>query len=82
LIEVEGDGFLYKMVRTIVGTLVRIGRAVKPEPWAAEVLASKSRSAAGITAPARGLFLQSVTYDDCRLATGDDTIRNCSTGVA
>jgi tRNA pseudouridine38-40 synthase len=64
-VEVEGDGFLYKMVRTIAGTLVRIGRGVKPVHWAADVLASQNRAAAGVTAPARGLFLLWVAYDSC-----------------
>ncbi|MBS0211007.1 MAG: tRNA pseudouridine(38-40) synthase TruA [Planctomycetes bacterium] len=60
--EIEADGFLYNMVRTMVGTLVQIGRHRKPVEWAAEVLAGRSRREAGIRAPAGGLFLVSVTY--------------------
>ncbi len=61
-IEVEGDGFLYNMVRVIVGTLVDIGIGRKPESWAAEVLAAADRQAAGQTAPPQGLFLLYVNY--------------------
>ena len=46
-IEVEADGFLYNMVRAIVGTLVEVGRGVKAEGWPAEVLAAGDRRAAG-----------------------------------
>ena len=61
-IEVEGDGFLYNMVRAIVGTLVAVGRGVEPVDWVAEVLAAKDRRRAGQTAPAQGLCLVSVKY--------------------
>jgi tRNA pseudouridine38-40 synthase len=62
-VEVEGNGFLYNMVRTIVGTLVEVGRGVRPETWPAEVLAARDRRAAGRTAPPQGLFLLRVEYD-------------------
>jgi tRNA pseudouridine38-40 synthase len=62
--EVEADGFLYNMVRAIVGTLVEVGRGAKPEQWVAEVLAARNRSAAGRTAPPQGLFLLRVKYDE------------------
>ena len=62
-LEVEADGFLYNMVRTIVGTLVEVGRGARPEAWVAEVLASADRRQAGLTAPPQGLFLAFVTYD-------------------
>jgi tRNA pseudouridine38-40 synthase len=61
-VEVEADGFLYNMVRAIVGTLVEVGRGVRPESWPAAVLAARSRSAAGMTAPPQGLFLVKVDY--------------------
>jgi tRNA pseudouridine38-40 synthase len=61
-IEVEADGFLYNMVRTIVGTLVEVGRGVKPETWPAEVLRAADRRLAGPTAPPQGLFLVKVDY--------------------
>ena len=62
-LEVEADGFLYKMVRTIVGTLVEVGRGARPETWVGEVLASADRGQAGLTAPPQGLFLLWVSYD-------------------
>jgi len=61
-VEVEADGFLYNMVRTIVGTLVEVGRGSKSEAWPAEVLAAADRRAAGQTAPAQGLILLWVRY--------------------
>jgi tRNA pseudouridine38-40 synthase len=62
-IEVEADGFLYNMVRAIVGTLVQVGRGARPEAWVGEVLRAQDRSAAGPTAPPQGLFLLWVSYD-------------------
>lgn len=61
-VEIEADGFLYNMVRTIVGTLVEVGRGERPENWPAEVLAAVDRRAAGATAPPQGLFLVRVDY--------------------
>jgi tRNA pseudouridine38-40 synthase len=61
-VEVEADGFLYNMVRTIVGTLVDVGRGFRPESWPAEVLRALDRRAAGKTAPPQGLFLVKVDY--------------------
>ncbi len=63
LIEVEADGFLYNMVRTIVGTLVCIGQAAQPETWMAQVLAARDRRFAAATAPPQGLFLLQVDYE-------------------
>jgi len=62
IIEVEADGFLYNMVRAIVGTLVEVGRRAEDESWPGRVLAATDRSAAGPTAPATGLFLVRVDY--------------------
>jgi tRNA pseudouridine38-40 synthase len=61
--EIRGGGFLRHMVRTMVGTLVEVGRGARPPSWAAEVLASRDRARAGRTAPAKGLFLVSVEYE-------------------
>lgn len=61
-IDVEGDGFLYNMVRTIAGTLVEVGRGKRTPEWVAEVIAAKDRCAAGQTAPAHGLCMQWVAY--------------------
>jgi tRNA pseudouridine38-40 synthase len=60
--EIEANGFLYNMVRAIVGTLVEVGRGVRPESWPAEVLAAADRRRAGRTAPPEGLFLVRVEY--------------------
>ncbi len=63
IMEVEADGFLYNMVRNIVGTLVEVGRGSQPQEWVAEVLAAQDRKQAGPTAPPQGLFLVSVDYE-------------------
>jgi len=60
--EVSGDGFLYNMVRAIVGTLVEVGKGSRDVTWVAEVLAARDRSRAGQTAPPQGLFLVRVEY--------------------
>ena len=61
-IDVHGNGFLYNMVRAIVGTLYEVGRHNQPETWPANVLSARNREDAGMTAPAQGLFLVSVEY--------------------
>jgi tRNA pseudouridine38-40 synthase len=58
----EADGFLQHMARTIVGTLIAIGRARIPPDAMATILRSGQRSCAGPTAPAHGLFLARVVY--------------------
>jgi tRNA pseudouridine38-40 synthase len=62
-IDVEGSGFLYNQVRNIVGTLIEIGRGHWEPDIILDILASRDRSRAGPTAPARGLCLQWVRYD-------------------
>jgi len=60
--EIEGEGFLRHMVRNIVGTLVDAGlEKISPDDIK-NILASRDRSRAGITAPAHGLFLMHVNY--------------------
>jgi tRNA pseudouridine38-40 synthase len=61
-IEVSGDGFLYNMVRAIVGTLVEVGRGTRDVSWPAAVLAACDRTQAGQTAPPHGLILARVLY--------------------
>jgi tRNA pseudouridine38-40 synthase len=63
--EITGSGFLRHMVRSIVGSLVEVGRARQPVDWIARVIASRDRCAAGQTAPACGLFLVGVDYGAC-----------------
>jgi tRNA pseudouridine38-40 synthase len=75
LVDVSGDGFLRHMVRTLVGSLVDIGRGRRPAEWIQELLASRRRTDAGPTTPARGLFLVSVDYGpSARSAPTDDEL--------
>jgi len=62
--RVRGSGFLHHMVRNIVGTLVDVGRGRIACDALPQILAARSRTAAGPTAPAQGLFLHSVNYND------------------
>ncbi len=59
---IEGDGFLYKMCRGIVGTLVQVGEGKIEAGEIQPILESKDRRVAGMTAPARGLVLWRVFY--------------------
>jgi len=61
-ITVEAQGFLKYMVRNIVGTLVEIGRGKRPPEEMKKIIDSRDRDIAGITAPARGLYLKEVKY--------------------
>jgi tRNA pseudouridine38-40 synthase len=61
--EIRGNGFLRHMVRSIVGSLVEVGRGRHPAEWMGEVLISRARALAGPTAPATGLFLVAVEYE-------------------
>ena len=61
-VDIEADGFLYNMVRNIVGTLVEIGRGKFSEGSIKRVLGLKNRKLAGPTAPACGLALLKVKY--------------------
>ena len=62
LYRVRGSGFLYRMVRNIVGTLLEVGRGNLGPGDIDRILEARDRRAAGPTAPARGLFLVSVEY--------------------
>ncbi len=61
-IAMAGERFLYKMARSIVGTLVYIGCGKLPVEAVSKILASKDRKSAGMTAPAHGLALYRVRY--------------------
>ncbi|WP_311409036.1 tRNA pseudouridine(38-40) synthase TruA [Lancefieldella parvula] len=63
-VDITGNAFLHNMVRTIVGTLVEIGRGHRPVEWIDEVLAAKNRIAAGSCAPAQGLTFVNVCYPE------------------
>ncbi len=62
VIEVQADGFLYNMVRNIVGSLVDVGRYNQSVEWIGQVLETRDRKQAGATAPPQGLFLVHVDY--------------------
>jgi len=62
IIDIEADGFLYNMVRVIVGTLVEIGRGKLSPLSMRKILSARNRSLAGPTVPARGLMLIKVRY--------------------
>ena len=62
--RVTGTGFLHHMVRNLVGTFVEAARSRIPPDTIPHILAARNRTAAGPTAPARGLFLVEVLYSD------------------
>ena len=61
-VDIEGDGFLYNMVRNIVGTLVEVGRGRWQPEKMREIIKAKDRTAAGPIAPAAGLCLMWIRY--------------------
>lgn len=66
VIDVRGNAFLRNMVRIVVGTLAEVGRAYRERTQVAEILASKDRTRAGITAPPQGLELVEIRFDGRR----------------
>ena len=59
---ITGDGFLYRMVRNIVGALVKVGEGkITPDEFQ-KILLAKDRQQAGMAAPACGLYLMQVRY--------------------
>jgi len=62
IIDIEGTGFLYNMVRIIVGTLLEIGSSKLKEDTIKDMLAKKDRKLGGKTVPAVGLYLVEVIY--------------------
>ena len=61
-ISIEGDGFLYNMVRIIVGTLIEVALHKKTPAEVEKIIEAKDRSLAGHTAPPQGLYLDEVFY--------------------
>ncbi len=61
-LEFEGDGFLYKMVRNIVGLLIEVGQKRRDIKSIEKLFENKDRKTIGAPAPPRGLFLQEVVY--------------------
>lgn len=64
LIELDGDGFLRHMVRNVAGTLLQVGLGRRPAGSLPALLEARDRRLAGPTAPARGLTLVRVRYDE------------------
>lgn len=63
-LQISANGFLHRMVRTIVGTLVECGTGRRDVDSVRAALEAKARAAAGLTAPPHGLYLAGVKYDD------------------
>ncbi len=63
-VSYTGDGFLHHMVRILMGTLIEVGLGERKPEEMKEILLKEDRQAAGYTAPAEGLFLERVVYDD------------------
>lgn len=64
IIQVSGNGFLYNMVRIMAGTLIRVGRGFYPPEKVIELLEKKKRTNDAVTAPAKGLVLESISYKE------------------
>lgn len=62
-IAARSDGFLYRMVRSLAGFLIRVGQGDLPPAAAGKILAQRQRTAVVPTAPPQGLFLWRVDYD-------------------
>jgi tRNA pseudouridine38-40 synthase len=63
-LEFEGSGFLYKMVRLIVGSMIHVARGRETRDWFAGLLDDPSGKQSNQTAPACGLYLVKVLYSD------------------
>ena len=61
-VRISGNGFLYNMVRIIVGTLINVGRGACPPEKVKEILVARDRRKAAATAPAKGLVLKYIRY--------------------
>lgn len=63
-LRISGNGFLYNMVRIIAGTLINVGRGAWPPERIKEILELADRGKAAATAPARGLILKDIRYEE------------------
>lgn len=63
-IEFFGNGFLYNMVRILTGTLIEVGQGKRSPQSMGQILEARERAQAGFTAPAKGLFLSAVFYEE------------------
>ena len=69
-IDVAADGFLYNMVRIIVGTLIDVARGRFAPDEVADIIASRDRKRAGFTAPPEGLCLERICLDQTKIDKG------------
>ena len=60
--RIKANRFLYGMVRALVGTMVEVGRGHRPMSDLKEILEARNRTLAGMSAPAKGLFLEEIIY--------------------
>jgi tRNA pseudouridine38-40 synthase len=63
-LDLVGEGFLRGLVRGVAGALTEVGEGRRPPGWVADLLTARDRTRAARTAPARGLTLVEVLYDD------------------
>jgi tRNA pseudouridine38-40 synthase len=63
-VTVRANAFLHHMVRNLAGALIAVGKGERDEEWLREVLASRDRTRAGVTAPAQGLYFTAVEYPE------------------
>ena len=64
--QIEANAFLWKMVRTITGTLINLDKDGKALDSMEKILAARDRTKAGVTAPPNGLFLYEIKFDGIR----------------
>lgn len=64
--QIEANAFLWKMVRTLTGTLINLDKENAPLDFMQKILEAKDRTKAGVTAPPQGLFLYQIKYDGIR----------------
>lgn len=64
--QIEANAFLWKMVRTLTGTLINLDKTNAPEDSMEKILLAKDRTKAGVTAPPTGLFLYEIKFDGIR----------------
>lgn len=64
--QIEANAFLWKMVRTVVGTLINLDKQNAPSDAFINILNTKNRTKAGVTAPPQGLFLYEIKFDGVR----------------